>query len=489
MNIAQAKEQVFNTIRAYSARDEYGGYILDPEQQRPLFLMGPPGIGKTAIVKQVAEEMGIGLVTYSITHHTRQSALGLPKIVHKQFGDAEYDVSEYTMSEIISSVYDCMEDCGCERGILFLDEVNCASETLTPTMLQFLQFKTFGRHRVPDGWIVVTAGNPVAYNRSAREFDIVTWDRLKRVDIDPDYDSWKAYAYQTGVHGAVLTYLDARKENFYHIEETVDGKRFITARGWSDLSRIIKLYESMDIRVDRTLIAQYIQDKDIAEDFAVYYDLFNKYKSDYRLDEILAGNAPQEIADRAEAAAFDERLSLLGLLMDKVNEAIAGVMKQEDVVTEVLGVLKKVKDGADLKEAAEQEEQLYKRFRRMGVLSADSREKYEAALHILNSFISSHKSFDEISAEYREMVGTMRSDALAAGRKLSEIFTFVGKVWGDGQEMLILVTELTIGYYSSRFIARYGCDEYYKHNESLKFYERKLEILKKGEALWQQSMM
>ena len=89
--------------------------------------MGPPGIGKTAIVRQVAEELGIGLVSYSITHHTRQSALGLPDIVHKTYEDTEYDVSEYTMSEIISSVYDVMRDTGLKQGILFLDEVNCVS--------------------------------------------------------------------------------------------------------------------------------------------------------------------------------------------------------------------------------------------------------------------------------------------------------------------------------------------------------------------------
>ena len=72
---------------------------------------------------------------------------------------------------------------------------------------------------------------------------------------------------------------------------------------------------------------------------------------------------------------------------------------------------------------------------------------------------------------------------------LDNLFAFAEKVWGQGQEMVILVTELTIGSYSSRFIARYGCDAYYKNNDSLKLYERKLEILKKGEELWQQSTM
>ena len=326
MNIAQAKEQIKNAMKVYFAKDEYGRFCIAPEEQRPVFLMGPPGIGKTAIMKQVAEELGVGLVSYSMTHHTRQSALGLPLIVKKSYGGEEVSVTEYTMSEIIASIYDMMEGSGVKEGILFLDEINCVSETLTPTMLQFLQFKTFGRHKVPGGWIVVTAGNPPEYNRSAREFDIVTWDRLKRVDVDPDYGAWRAYASKRGVHASIITYLDARKENFYKVETTVDGKRFVTARGWIDLSDMITLSEREGIAVDELLIAQYIQDKDIAEDFAAYYELFNKYRSDYKIDTILSGKADAEILDRAANAAFDERLSLLGLLLDKVGGEIRAVI-------------------------------------------------------------------------------------------------------------------------------------------------------------------
>lgn len=93
-----------------------------------------------------------------------------------------------TMSEIIASVYDLMESSGVQEGILFLDEINCVSETLAPLMLQFLQYKVFGRHRVPGGWIVVTAGNPPEYNNSVREFDVVTLDRLKKIEVEPDLD-------------------------------------------------------------------------------------------------------------------------------------------------------------------------------------------------------------------------------------------------------------------------------------------------------------
>ena len=94
--------------------------------------------------------------------------------------------AEYTMSEIISSVYAKMEATGLKEGILFIDEINCVSETLAPTMLQFLQCKTFGNQAVPAGWVIVAAGNPPEYNKSVRDFDIVTLDRVRRMDIEPD---------------------------------------------------------------------------------------------------------------------------------------------------------------------------------------------------------------------------------------------------------------------------------------------------------------
>ena len=80
MNIKRAKQEIRDSIEAYLSKDEFDEYRIPAIRQRPILLMGPPGIGKTQIMEQIARECGIALVSYTITHHTRQSAVGLPFI-------------------------------------------------------------------------------------------------------------------------------------------------------------------------------------------------------------------------------------------------------------------------------------------------------------------------------------------------------------------------------------------------------------------------
>ncbi len=480
MNIREAKEQVANTVRAYFARDEYGNFRIPPEEQRPVFLVGPPGIGKTAIMQQIAEEMNVGLVSYSMTHHTRQSALGLPLITRREFQGETYDVTEYTMSEIIASVYEMMELTGLENGILFLDEINCVSETLVPMMLQFLQHKTFGKHAVPRGWTVVTAGNPPEYNRSVREFDVVTWDRLKRIDVEPDFTVWKEYALKRGIHPAILTYLDAKKDCFYKIASDVDGTRFVTARGWADLSSMMDLYEKSGLSVDKKLIAQYLQDPEIAEDFAVYYDIFSKYRSDYRIGRILSGQAPEEIRQRAAEAPFDEKLSLIGLLLDAAGVPMRDVTEKEDAVSLLLADLRRVRAGESVSDLLAEEQEKLSREERRG-LSREKRRQYDFVI----AFLKGHAdgSFEEIKADYDLLVQELKASAQSAKASLENLFSFAESAWGTGQELLIIVTELTVSHYAARFISRYGSEAYYRHSEELMFYERNVEIIRQLEQM------
>ena len=496
MNIAQAKDQIESAMKAYFTKDEFGAYRIPIEKQRPVFMIGPPGIGKTAIMEQIAAELGVGLVSYSMTHHTRQSALGLPYITEKEYGGRSYQVTEYTMSEIIGSIYDLMRETGLTEGILFLDEINCVSETLAPCMLQFLQYKVFGQHRVPPGWILVTAGNPPEYNKSVRDFDTVTWDRLKRIDVEPDYETWKEYAYKKGVHASVMTYLAARKKDFYKVENTAEGKRFATARGWDDLSEMIKLYEENGLRVDELLIGQYIQDPRTARDFAVYYDLYNKYRSDYEVEKIVDGTVSESIVLRAQRAPMDERLSLLGLLFDCVTSKLKAVCESENVLelaaTQLRAVKSQLSAGKSVAELiveqiALQTEKLQSGQRACS-LSPQSQREIRRMLLMLEGFRTGliavlEPDFAVLRSEFGAELQKLREAAAEGSRGLDNAFAFCERAFSDGDEVLIFVTELTASYYSARFIGHYGCDRYYFHNKELRFEERQQEIVRRIDEL------
>ncbi len=491
MNIKQAKEQIKHAMIAYFTKDDAGNYIVPLERQRPIFLLGAPGIGKTAVIEQIAQELDVAFVSYSMTHHTRQSALGLPKITHKIYGNEEFDISEYTMSEIIASVYETMEHTGKKEGILFLDEINCVSETLAPSMLLFLQYKVFGTHRVPDGWIVVTAGNPPEYNKSVREFDIVTLDRLKKIEVAPDYKIWKEYAVNRSIHPSILTYLEIRKDHFYHIESTIDGQHFVTARGWEDLSQMIMLYEKHNLPVNEDLIIQYIQDPKIAKDYAAYYDLFHKYQSDYQIQEIVNGTISEEIKERAKSARFDERMALIGLLTDAISQATSDVLHLRQSLLIVRDLLRSWKTSTSFTDAsiAEQIKKLDQQIttgRRNRIISEKQLSILSSVQKILEEYFQIYKQafdFQKLTDMFHNQVQQLEGQAAQAKIHLEHIFSFVDEVFANGQEILILITELTVNQNTASFISQYGCDSYYKHNQELLFYERNKEIIQKLEDL------
>ena len=339
MNIQEAKETIETALRAYFARDEIGFPLVPLRQQRPILLIGPPGIGKTAIMEQIAEECGVGLVAYTMTHHTRQSAMGLPEICKREIEGKTVHTTEYTMSEIIASIYDCMEQTGKKRGILFLDEINCVSETLAPVMLQLLQDKKFGNQHIPDDWLIVAAGNPPEYNKSVREFDVATLDRVRKIEVVPELSVWLSYAEKNQIHSAVTTYLTAHSDHFYSVSQEADEKRFVTARGWEDLSAVLKSYEILHFPVDEALIGQYLQEEKTAEEFSSYYRIYEKYGQDYGVEEILTGAFSGKImAEKQKMAAngsTEERSVLLSLFHAALQKEASGCQKQEHTAKEL----------------------------------------------------------------------------------------------------------------------------------------------------------
>ena len=390
-----------------------------------LIFYGPPGTGKTTLAKVIA--------------HTTSA----------EFKQINATVAgKKDMEEVVKEAKDLQGMYG-KKTILFIDEINCVSETLIPTMLQFLQCKTFGNQKVPEGWIIVAAGNPPEFNRSVREFDMVTYDRLRVINIDADLEVWREYAREREIHNAILSYLDIRPQNFYRVEADVDGLKFITARGWEDMSSLMYVYEELGISINAGVVGEFLHNEDVAEDFGAYYDLYNKYRDDYGINNILTGNAAPDIYRRMVEADYDERLTVVNLLLDTLNKHFKyAASLKADTDNWYKSIKDKIKAGENAAAIDKEKAEFAAQAERLESVEEQTLAKLENAFDFLEG------SKQEIS---REDIGKL------------------------DQEMLIFVTGLTTGKESSSFLLVNPCDRYKSYSAMYLKGGRRNQLLKEME--------
>lgn len=236
MNIQEAKQEIIHTLQAYLRKDDAGNYLFPAVHQRPILLMGPPGIGKTAIMEQVARRCGVGLVAYTITTTPARAPLACP-ILRKNLRRAGH---------VCHGIYH-------ERDHRFRlrdhGAYRLSGRHPVPGRDQ-LRFGDAGAHHAaisaeqdlrhapcPGGLGHRGRGNPPEYNKSVREFDVVTLDRVRQINVEADLDIWLDYAREKQLHGAVISYLSVKRERFYMVKRTEDNLSFVTARGWKTCPR------------------------------------------------------------------------------------------------------------------------------------------------------------------------------------------------------------------------------------------------------------
>ena len=189
------------------------------------------------------------------------------------------------------------------------------------------------------------------------------------------------------------------------------------------------------------------------------------------------------------------------MMIDAVTEKLRGVYYKELTASELIKSLKTVKVGL-VNPSADAEELLFKQIdsvrnvvelgKKSGSLSKDMHNAYLGSIATMEKILpvlkesnpqNGTEAFAVIKKEFDKFTKTMKNDATNAGERLSNVFKFCEEVFSEGQELLILVTELTISYYGAHFISRYGCKEYFNHNKELLFYERQKELIAEIENL------
>ncbi len=182
---------------------------------------------------------------------------------------------------------------------------------------------------------------------------------------------------------------------------------------------MLYVYEELGITIDQEVVGQYLQNARVAKDFASYLDLYAKYRTDYQVDGILKGIWKPSAIEKLRYAQFDERLSVIGLLISRLGEIFSEVQTLDEQVTARYEELKRKKA-----EEGELDEQIRAAF--------------------------------QTSVEEREQ------RISEAAENLECAFDFCETAFGEGQELVVFVTELTVNRYSAWFIGENGCDRYYK---------------------------
>ena len=297
-----------------------------------------------------------------------------------------------------------------------------------------------------------------------RDFDVVTLDRVKHITVEEDFTVWKEYALRKGLHGAVVSYIDLKKENFYRIENSAEGMQFVTARGWEDLSEILYAYEALGIVPDMELAVQYLQMPSIARDFSNYYSLYTRYRQVYHIDDILHGQVPRVSVSEFRAAPFDEKLAVMGLLLSRLGEA-ARETRRQDSLTKALheGLLcvrsrlpelpaESLRDLVAIRHTALRRAiSAGREEREKKTLSQTEINRLEEYTKAVEDIPESEKQMDALRALFAEDTARRKSLSDETGLMFDSAFSFLEDAVGQSQELVLFVTEITAGYDTSSF--------------------------------------
>ena len=244
------------------------------------------------------------------------------------------------------------------------------------------------------------------------------------------------------------------------------------------------VYEKLGKKMDREVVRQYIQHEKIAKDFANYLELYEKYQMDYQLEAVLRGEIDDALKKKASHASFDEKLSVVSLLLSRVRNAFADVLRGQKRIDLLYGQLKELREGlteeggtnplAFVKQTTEAFAKEYETKKKAELLTRLEERIYRDVLGLLEKDVwdlAQEGSGAEVFEKIRDWFGTLQDqqeqEETAASQMLEYAFDFMEEVFGSGQEMVIFVTELNSDYYTVQFLQQYECERYYRYNRQL----------------------
>ncbi|KIM11381.1 MAG: ATPase [Sulfuricurvum sp. PC08-66] len=282
------------------------------KQQLPTFLWGPPGIGKSSIVAQIAREEGMGFIDLRLSLLDPTDLRGIP------FFDASKNVAVWADAPFLP-------DGSIPTGILFLDELNTAAPMVQASAYQLILDRKIGEYTLPAGWAIVAAGNRESDRGVVFRMAAPLANRFVHLDIAADVADWREWAVGAGIDETIIAYIAHRRDALFTFGQEGEHKAFATPRTWAYVDAILQAKPDADLLLP--LIAGAIGEE-LAASFLGFRTVAHSLPD---IDAILEGTATQ-------TPTAPEALHILCAALSLRVDGHTSTKKLDHLITYTLGL-------------------------------------------------------------------------------------------------------------------------------------------------------
>ncbi len=194
------------------------------DRKLPTFLWGAPGIGKSSVVKQIAEAKAIGFIDLRLSLMDPTDLKGIPFYENKAH-QAVWAPPSFLPRE--------------GSGILFLDELNTAAPSVQASAYQLILDRKVGEYELPEGWAIVAAGNRENDRGIVYRMPLPLANRFIHLEMEVNVEDWRNWAYTRGIDERIIGYITAKNSALFAFDPAGDAKSFPTPRSWEFVHGIL----------------------------------------------------------------------------------------------------------------------------------------------------------------------------------------------------------------------------------------------------------
>jgi len=209
--------------------------------KRPVFLWGPPGIGKSELVASIAEEMQGHMIDLRLGQMDPTDIRGIP-FYNKEANVMDWAPPIELPTEELASQYPTV--------VLFLDEMNSAAPSVQSAAYQLILNRRVGKYVLPDNVVMVAAGNREGDKGVTYKMPSPLANRFVHLEMRPDFDAWQRWAVQNNIHKDVVGYVSFAKQDLFDFDPKSSSRAFATPRSWTFVSQLLESELPTNIETD-----------------------------------------------------------------------------------------------------------------------------------------------------------------------------------------------------------------------------------------------